>query len=389
VPAAGSKQPARELLRSPLWGELLDRAAEEISYAGPPSGGSGASCADDGARTLARAHAHLLVALDGHPIGGRDAGMELVGDASELMVAVAELGIPNGTPRKHRRRQLATVLAQRLSAHEHGVLAGELTYEVRAGDGDESAARLRQLMTRSSPRGRDGAESVGELRVAAAGLAALLIRAGANAPANGRADQAPEPRSEAIDATLGAIAAEIAARAQDVERPVDDRGDVVAHHLAAALRMRVLRDTLHRLADTSTAGVTDRAVVRGAREAWLRLATSEHVAISALDQPFGTPTYQERFGDLPTAIVEGAANVIYGARLAGRAWSFRHRDAWGHQGLALTYALEAYVAGLRGVAGSFAQAQLIVLTRLMRAVAAIALLDIRGAPPSAGEEAQR
>jgi len=45
--------------------------------------------------------------------------------------------------------------------------------------------------------------------------------------------------------------------------------------------------------------------------------------------------------------------------------------------VALTYALEAYVAGLRGHAPSLAQAQRIAMTRLVRATVAIALIDLR------------
>jgi hypothetical protein len=50
----------------------------------------------------------------------------------------------------------------------------------------------------------------------------------------------------------------------------------------------------------------------------------------------------------------------------------------------LTYALEAYVAGLRGDDAAFEQAQLIALTRLIRATAAIAVLDLRGGDETLG-----
>ena len=59
---------------------------------------------------------------------------------------------------------------------------------------------------------------------------------------------------------------------------------------------------------------------------------------------------------MTSAIVEGAANVLSGARLASRPDAFRHRSAWRHQTVALTYAFEAYVAGLRGDAPSFERA---------------------------------
>ena len=93
----------------------------------------------------------------------------------------------------------------------------------------------------------------------------------------------------------------------------------------------------------------------------------------------------ERFGGLSAAIIEGAANVLYGARLVSRPGAFRHRDAWASQSVALSYAMEAYIRGLRGNSEGFAQAQLVVLTRLVRAVAAIATIDLlRTALPSNG-----
>jgi hypothetical protein len=112
------------------------------------------------------------------------------------------------------------------------------------------------------------------------------------------------------------------------------------------------------------------------RDAWLRLATNEYVAIAALDARLDTPTYNGRSGSLSTAIAEAAANVICGARLIGRPEAFRHRRAWRHQAVALTYALEAYVAGLRGHAPSLAQARLIALTRLVRATVAITMINL-------------
>ena len=76
--------------------------------------------------------------------------------------------------------------------------------------------------------------------------------------------------------------------------------------------------------------------------------------------------------------------MICGARLIGRPGAFRHRRAWRHQSVALTYALEAYVAGLSGHAPSLAQAQLIALTRLVRATVAIALIDLARGQALAG-----
>jgi hypothetical protein len=102
------------------------------------------------------------------------------------------------------------------------------------------------------------------------------------------------------------------------------------------------------------------------------------VAVSALDALLETPSYDASFGTLDAAIVESAANVVCGGRLGGRPAAFRHDRAWRHQSVALTYALEAYAAGLGGHAPSLAHAQLIALTRLVRATVAIALIDLAG-----------
>ena len=135
----------------------------------------------------------------------------------------------------------------------------------------------------------------------------------------------------------------------------------------------------------STGRVADRTLLDRLRDPWLRLATNEYTAVAALNAQLATPTYNERSEHLASAIADGAANVICGARLAGRPAAFRHRQAWRHQAVALTYALEAYVAGLRGHAPSLGQAQRITLTRLVRATVAIALIDLVRDHPGADE----
>jgi hypothetical protein len=223
------------------------------------------------------------------------------------------------------------------------------------------------------------------LTIAAVDLASLLVRLAANVAASGRGGEAPERRSGALDAKLRAVTAELAARAQDIERPVNARGDLVAHHLAAGLRVRFSQGMLKRLSAGSPEGAPDAADLKGLRDAWLGLATNEYVAVAALDAHPDTPSYDKSSGSLSAVIVEGAANVICGARLIGRPGAFRHHRAWRHQAMALTYALEAYVAGLRGHTPSLTQAQLIALTRLVRATVAIVLIDLAGdTPPTHG-----
>lgn len=376
-------QPAPELSRSPLWRHLLERTEAQIARARAPSERSATSAGHTVDSAAAHAHSRLVVALDCGTRGGRDLVSELIAGAVDVIVDVEALAAWVDRRQLDHRARLVDQLRRHLSAHEDRVLAGEITYNVGGQEGEESAARIRQALARATQRTPTSNGDLLSLEIAAADMASLLVRAAANAASSGRADDAPEHRSTALDRTLRAITRELASRAGEVERPIDKRGDVVAHHLAAGLRIRVSHQALDELTSASAREPPDPALLRSARAAWLRLATCEYVAIAALDDQLKSPAYAERFANLPTAVVDGAANVICGARLIGRPNAYRHRAAWGHQAVALSYALEAYVAGLRGDAPSLAQAQLIALTRLVRAVAAIALLDVPGADGTA------
>lgn len=49
--------------------------------------------------------------------------------------------------------------------------------------------------------------------------------------------------SAKLAAKVSSVVGELASHAQEVDRPVGDRADVVAHHIAAGLRVRVSQDT--------------------------------------------------------------------------------------------------------------------------------------------------
>ncbi len=383
VSAATSSEESLRLAQSPLWTDLLDRVEAKISGTRQIRG-SGPSSLQGLASALARAHSRLLVAIESSSKLGEDTISQLATEAVELVLAVARVWATFGGRGEDRRGALVDQLRRRLSSHEDAVRAGEVTYCVWSEQAEEPAVRMRQAITRLS---RDATTSEGDLRslrTAAVDLASLLLQLAANATVSGRVGEAPEERSAALEARLSAVTAELSARAQEVERPVDARADVVAHHLAAGLRVRVSQDTFQRLSASSPDRPGDPIVLDGLRDAWLRLATNEYVAVAALDARLETPAHDQRLGSLSAAIAEGAANVICGARLIGRPGAFRHRRAWRHQSVALTYALEAYVAGLSGHAPSLAQAQLIALTRLVRATVAIALIDLARGQALAG-----
>jgi hypothetical protein len=383
VSLASTEKFAPTLSQSPLWSDLLDRVEAQISGRRRIKG-SGPSSLQGMASAVARAHSQLLAALESGPSIGENAISQLATEAVELMLAVAGVWATLATGAEDRRGALVDLLRRRLGSHEDAVLAGEVTYCVWSEQAEEPGVRMRQAIARLS---RDASSSVGDLlslRIAAVDLASLLIQSAASAAASGRAGEAPDAPPAALSEKLSTVTAELAARAQQVERPVAARADIVAHHLAACLRVRVSQPTLQALSVVSPDQRTESAAADGLRDAWLRLAANEYVVVAALDAQLNEPTYRERFGSLSAAIAEGATNVICGARLSARPAAFRHRRAWGHQSVALTYALEAYVAGLRGHAPSLAQAQLITLTRLVRATAALTLIDMHRAAVARG-----
>jgi hypothetical protein len=327
------------------------------------------------ASVVARAHSSLLVVLEQTSRVKDDTASQLVGEAVELLICVARVGAEFGSRGNDSRAWLADQLPRRLACHEDAALAGEVTYSVWSEQAEEPAARMRQAIATLSHDPSTPEEALISLRGAAVDLAALLIRIAANARASQHAREAPEERTAALMATLYAVTRELSSRAQQLE-PTHDHADAVAHHLAASLRVRVSQEALRGLGAGSPSEHAVTGALAAIRNAWLALATNEYVAVATLDARVDKPTYAARFASLPEAIAEPAATVICGARLLGRPGVFRHRRAWREQAVALTYALEAYVAGHRGHAPSLAQAQAITLTRLTRATAAITMIDL-------------
>ena len=210
---------------------------------------------------------------------------------------------------------MVDLLRRRLSTHEDAVLAGEITYSVWREQAEEPAVRMRQAITRLSRRASEPEPDLLALRIASADFASLLVQLAANAAASGQAGGAPEEPSAELAAKLSSVIGELASHAHEVERPVSDRADVVAHHLAAGLRVRFSQETLQDWAqarrDESLTG-----------PCWIvarPVAASRDARVhghAALDAQLATPTY-ERSEHLANAIADAAANLIYGARLAG------------------------------------------------------------------------
>jgi hypothetical protein len=356
----------------PVWSAALAdvRAAVE-------SGGAGheptlTAALDEVAARSARAHGKLLRVLEGRTTAAEQGAAALIEEASELLLAVAEVLRLRRGGRDPRPDILAT-LEGSLRGHEADVLAAEMTYELTVRDTQSPAARTRKAlsMLRAPDGGAHG--DLLSLQVAAVDLAALLVRAAGNLATADRADAAVRRATTTVPQPLRAIAREIGERAKQLERP-DDRVDPGTRALCAALRAAVSVPAMDPLMSSTRSHSPD-VVRERARGAWLSLAAHEHRAVTALDAEMSEPAYAARFLTLNDAVIEGAANLLHGGRLIQRPAAFRHDRAWGSHAVALSHAVEAYVRAVRGEAEELARAQLIVLTRLVRAAAAVVIVS--------------
>lgn len=356
--ARSGSEPAPTQLPSPLWDDLLTEAQARLSGARQIKG-AGPSSLEGTASAVARAHSRLLVALEHRASASEDPVWQRVTEAVELLIAVARVGATFGNPGNEGRSLLADQLDNRLARHEEAVLAGEVTYNVWPEQAEEPATHMRQAIAQLSRNPSKPDATLVSMRVAAVELAALLIRIAANTRASGQAREAPEQRTTTLTTTLDTVIDELTTHPPQPDRPTNSHADPVAHYLAAALRVH--------LRPTEPAGL---------RNSWLTLATHQYAAIATLDAKLEKPTYTTHSANLKEAIAKPTTNLICGARLLTRPHAFHHHRAWRTQTTALTYAVEAYIAGLHGHQPSLAKAQAITLTRLTRAATAITTIDL-------------
>ena len=364
---------APELLVSPVWGLALshaeDKLEQQISAGHAQRSISPALARESASAVLARAHAHMLTALEGGSDQGQDAICELTDDAVAVVRTIPQLWLAHTTTAyEDRLPAIVAVLARQLSAHEHGVLSGELTYSVSVSEAEQPAAQMRQSLAELAGRDHGGLSDLVSVQTAAIALAALLLRAAGNIATDALASEAPEPRTAALDQLLRRVEREIVSHAEASRRTLDDGSDPVGHYLGSALRVAMPSTSPDALADTTNPP--------GIREAWLHVAALEHIAVSTLDRKLATPTYQPRYKTLGEAIIETGAKVLCGARLLARPGAFRHEHAWRAQITALSHAQEMYVNGIPGASDGVQRAQAMTLTRLVRAAVAIATIDL-------------
>ena len=301
---------------------------------------------------------------------------DLLDRASRLLAVASDL-CSVGDDGVDGRRHSAAAVAHELEFLENAILEGEVTYQLDAAATSRPLDRASQALTHPWGSGRVGVGARVALRTASAEIAGLLVRAAANLQTTGDAKQANAAVSRELSATVDALVRQIAKHGDALPRGRAEavQDDIVGRRLCESLRVPVELSALDALGQAAADAASRRAALESARRAWLALAARQYAVASQLDAQLPSLEYKLRFGSVAGAIAAGAINVLGGARLMSRADAFRHRRAWGRQGIALSHAIEAYINGLRGDREALGRAQLIVMSRLIRSVAALALVD--------------
>jgi hypothetical protein len=356
-----------------IWLSAMTRVRAELKS---QSVSSAIDRADAMTGAVSEAEAALAGALSHETRDPHTVIAELLDRASRLLTVASDLcGTGNATG--GARQQTAAALTSELRFLEDAILEGELTYQLDTRDLRRPLNRAAHALTSLGDATRVGVGDQIALRTASAELAALLVRAAANLETTGDAQHGTAPGSDSLSATVKALVLQAAKSADALpsDRRTTSPEDSVGRRLCESLRVPVDLSSLDALTERASADGSRQNALEAARRGWLALAAREYAVASSLDAQLPTLEYKLRFGSLSNAIEAGAINVLCGARLLLRPHAFRHRRAWGRQGIALSHAIEAYINGLRGNREAVARAQLIVMSRLVRSVAALALVD--------------
>lgn len=313
----------------------------------------------DALHAVDHAHATLESALRG--AARSDAYDRLISAAAALLGTIANLPVHAAADTRDAglSQQLADELAVRLDRFEQWVIEGERSYEIAPAEAHECVAVAQTAIAEMTEGRADSWLLFEALRLAALELAALLVRAAGNIASEGRAQDAtltyPLATARAVKSTVADIVA--AAESSRLSEPPD------------------LVASCERLAgEVAEMGWTsDKA---GLRARWLQLASLEFAAASGLERARGAPDTTQGRDSRRDVLTRGALEVLCTSRLIERPDQFPLGSAGRHQVTALARAREALDAARRGHSDASDLARLIVLTRLTRAIAVLALIEM-------------
>jgi hypothetical protein len=324
---------------------------------------------DDTLDVCARGLAELLAASSPDRERCRRGALEC---AASVLRAFASTAPAEDSPVSALR--LLQTVDDRLVSHENSVLSGEKTYAL---DLDALSKIPASAGASSFDLDGEGSSAAAErLEETAVALLIAAVRAVANID-RGAVD--PTPSLGVPAAALGQlqlIVDEVDHCARGLPETPAGESDRVGKLLSEVLRSGLPKHVLDDLTEAEPYSQELRDALAAVRSVWLDIGARELEIVRLLDRELPSPSYAH-FASLRQAVVAGAANVLAGGRLLDRPGEFLLIDALIHQHDGLAHAVEFYTAGLRGHAVAHTQAQLVVLTRLLRAVTALWVIDAR------------
>jgi hypothetical protein len=273
--------------------------------------------------------------------------------------------------------RLLQIVDNRLTAHENCVLSGEATYaldlDALRGIPATAGVPVSELV---SDGGDDRTADWEGLERAAVGLVVSAVRAVANIDS---VDFGSPPSVSTPPTVLGqlcTIVDQVDRATQGLPEEPQQDGNRVGRLLREALGTNVPRRVGEDLTRAGARRGTLSRALAEIRAAWLGLAARELEIVRVLDGELTSPSYAQ-VGSLREAVTAGAANVLAGGRLLNRPGEFHLLDALVYHYGGLALAAEQYAAPLRSHEDAQTKTQLLVLRRLLHAVAALWVIDAR------------
>ncbi len=305
--------------------------------------------------------------------------------AASVLRAFASIAPPDDSPVV--AWQLLRTVDDRLVSHENSVLSGEQTYTL-----DLDVLREIPESGDASLSGLDGESSSPaaweRLEETAVVLLIAAVRTVANIDTEAVGLTSSPGVSSRVLSQLQLIVDEIDRGARGLPETPEGESDRVGRLLSEVLRAGLPKHVVDDLTEAESSSPQLRNALVVVRSVWLDIGARELEIVRLLDRELRSPSYAH-FPSLRQAVVAGAANVLVGGRLLDRPDEFLLVNALVHQHDGLAHAVEFYTAGLRGHEPAHTQAQLVVLTRLLRAVAALWVIDVRLRQSNAAAPAAR
>jgi hypothetical protein len=359
-------------LRSVVLRELWEQVSESASKATPAARGpTSLQRVEDTIHVCARG----LVELLGAPATDRERCRSgCLESATSVLRAFARTP-PTPADSQQPAARLLLSVDRRLTSREHSVLSGEKTYALDLDVLEQIAAT-----TAMSPSVDDGdeARAADWKGVEQASVVLLLsaVRAVANIDSGGLAAAPSATAPTAVLRQLRVIIDQVDRSVRDLPKEPQRESDRTGRLLSEVLRMGLSKQAMNDLTQADAPSQARGEALRELRSVWLDVAARELEIVRILDSELTPPNYAQ-LDSLRQTVTAGAANVLVGGRLLDRPSDFLLLDALMYQHEGLAHAVEFYTAALRGHADAQTQTQLVVLTRLVRSVAALWIIDAR------------